>query len=109
MCVYALPCTRASTASVAGAVCVRPCETDVGKIGKEGTGEKVSGGRRRREGGVEEEWEGGKREERSEKVREGGRERWLVREGRHGVVIGCHGFPVLPTAQQPREIGIAYN
>lgn len=87
----------------------RPCETDVGKIGKEGTGEKVSGGRKRREGGVEEEWEGGKREERSEKVREGGRERWLVREGRHGVVIGCHGFPVLPTAQQPREIGIAYN
>lgn len=34
---------------------------------------------------------------------------WLVREGRHGVVIGCQCFPVLPTTQQPREIGIAYN
>jgi len=52
---------------------------------------------------------------RGEREGEGGREearemeRWLVREGRHGVVIGCQCFPVLPTAQQPREIGIAYN
>lgn len=54
--------------------------------------------------------EGRRAEERAGKrQREKEMERWLVREGRHGVVIGCQCFPVLPTAQQPREIGIAYN
>lgn len=69
-------------------------------------------------GGGEEAREREREEKRERRVRgeteearggERGMKGWLVREGRHGVVIGCQCFPVLPTTQQPREIGIAYN
>lgn len=65
--------------------------------------------RDRRRAWVKDEERGRETEGRKEGEREKEMERRLVREGRHGVVIGCQCFPVLPTAQQPREIGIAYN
>lgn len=57
-----------------------------------------------REGERERMWKRGEQRIKERKrVRGREVERWLVREGRHGVVIGCQCFPVLPTAQQPRE------